>query len=177
MADMPILVILSGEAPLHVPLNYAESWRGVSKRHGSVSSSGSGGKASGGSVKKPCSRRRAVSRVPPDSGTSGNGLTEPGSGGSKLALQRKWGEQLLYLMMCFKPFHFQDGRAEAYSGMGGDASGGSVEGGHALINIGSGRSSAPLNLLHDSDWASRPRERRSRWRCQLWDCLCERVWS
>jgi hypothetical protein len=36
--------------------------------------------------------------------------------------------------------------------MGGDASGGSVEGGHALINIGSGRSSAlPLNQLPDLD--------------------------
>ena len=97
MADMPILAIHSGEALLHFPLNYAESWRGVSKRHGSVSSSGSGGKASGGSVKNPCSRRRAVSRVVTDSGTSGNGLTGPESGGSKLALQRKWGEQLLYV--------------------------------------------------------------------------------
>ncbi|KAN0121591.1 hypothetical protein V8E52_003487 [Russula decolorans] len=96
------------------------SWWGVSKRHGSASYSGSGGKASGGSVKKPCSSRRAVSQVLTDSGT-GNGPTEPGSGGSKLAMQRKW-----------------DGRAEAYSGKGGDASGGSVEGGHALINIGSG---------------------------------------
>lgn len=34
--------------------------------------------------------------------------------------------------------------------MGGDASGGSMEGGHALINIGSGQSSAlPLNQLPD----------------------------
>lgn len=92
MEDMPILVIQSGEAPLHVPLIYADSWRGVSKRHGSTSSSGAGGKASGGSVKKPCSRRRAVSRALTDSGPSGNDLTEPGSGGSKLATQRKWGE-------------------------------------------------------------------------------------
>jgi hypothetical protein len=76
MVEMPILVIHSGEAPLHVPLNYADTWRGVSKRHGSASYSGSGGKASGGSVKKPCSRRRAVSRVLPDSGASENGLTE-----------------------------------------------------------------------------------------------------
>ena len=89
--DMPIQVIRSGEVPLHVPLNYADSWRGVSKRHGSASYSGSGGKASGGSVKKPCSRRRAVSQVLTDSGT-GNGPAEPGSGGSKLAMQRKWGE-------------------------------------------------------------------------------------
>lgn len=94
MVDMPILVIHLGEAPLHVPLNYADSWRGVSKRHGSASYSGSGGKASGGSVKKPCSRRRAVSRVLTDSGTSENGLTEQGSGGSKLSMQRKWGESL-----------------------------------------------------------------------------------
>ena len=43
-------------------------------------------------MKKPCSRRRAVSRVLTDSGTSGNVLTEPGSDGSKLAVQRKWGE-------------------------------------------------------------------------------------
>jgi hypothetical protein len=91
MVDMPILVIRSGEAPLHAPLNYANSWWGVSKRHGSASYSGSGGKASGGSVKKPCSSRRAVSQVLTDSGT-GNGPTEPGSGGSKLAMQRKWGE-------------------------------------------------------------------------------------
>jgi hypothetical protein len=109
MVDMPILVIHSGETPLHVPLNYADSWRGVSKRHGSASYSGSGGKASGGSVKKPCSRRRAVSRVLTDPGTSGNGPTasEPGSGGSKLAIQRKWGESSLRrFIMCFKLFHF-----------------------------------------------------------------------
>lgn len=91
--DMPILVNHSGEYPLNVPLNYADSWRGVSKRHGSASHSGSGGKASGGSV-KTCSRRRAVSRGLTDSGTSGNGITEPGSGGSKLVMQRKWGESL-----------------------------------------------------------------------------------
>lgn len=89
--DMPILVIHSGEASLHVPLTYADSWRGVSKRH-SASHSGSGGKASGGSVKKPCSRRRAVSRALTDSGTSGNDLTEPVSGDSKLAMQRRRGE-------------------------------------------------------------------------------------
>ena len=93
MADLPILGIHSGEAPLHVPLNYADSWR-VSKRHGSASYSGPGGKASGGSVKKPCSRRRDLSRVLND---SGNGLAEPGSGGSKLAMQRKWGESSNYV--------------------------------------------------------------------------------
>ena len=43
-------------------------------------------------MKKPCSRRRAVSQVLTDSGTSDNGVTEPGSDGSKLAMQKKWGE-------------------------------------------------------------------------------------
>ncbi|KAF8480975.1 hypothetical protein DFH94DRAFT_828471 [Russula ochroleuca] len=98
----------------------AKSGDSFSKRHGSASYSGSGGKASGGSVKKPCSKRRSVSQ-PTDSGTSGNGFTSSRSGGSLLAVQRKW-----------------DGRSEAYSGKGGDASGGSVKGEHGLINIGSG---------------------------------------
>ncbi len=90
--DMPILVIHTGETLHHVPLSYADSWRGVSKRHDSASYSGSGGKASGGSVMKPCSRRRALSQVLTDSGTSGNSLTEPTSSESPLVVQKRWGE-------------------------------------------------------------------------------------
>ncbi|KAI0005502.1 hypothetical protein BJV74DRAFT_880748 [Russula compacta] len=93
----------------------------VSKRRDSASYSGPGGNASGGSVKNPCSRRRAISRTLVDSGTSRNSLTRSRSGGSLLAMQRQ-----------------RDDRTAAYSGMGGNASGGSVEDGRALINIGSG---------------------------------------
>jgi hypothetical protein len=151
--DMPILVIRLGEIPHHVPLHYADSWRGVSKRHGSASYSGPGGKASGGSVKRPCSRRRAVTRVLTDSETSGNVLTEPRSGGSKLVVQRKWSESSsASIYDVFQTIPCEDGRSEAYSGKGGDASGGSVKGGHTLINIGSGRSSfCPFNQLPDLD--------------------------
>jgi hypothetical protein len=66
------LAIHTGEALCCVQLNWADSWLGISKRHGPASYTGPGGDASGGSVKNPCYKRRAVSRTPVDSGTSRN---------------------------------------------------------------------------------------------------------
>jgi hypothetical protein len=90
---------------------------------------------------KTCSKRRSVSQ-PTDSGTSGDDFTRSRSGGSLLTVQRKrGGSSSTSNYDMFLANSCQDGQSEAYSGMGGNASGGSVEGGHGLINIGSGRSS------------------------------------
>ncbi len=78
----------TGEALCCVQLNYADSLLGVSKRD---SYTGSGGNASGGSVKNLCFRRRSVSRMLVYSGTSSNTITRSRSGGSLLGLQKKWG--------------------------------------------------------------------------------------
>ncbi|KAH9043715.1 hypothetical protein EDB85DRAFT_712935 [Lactarius pseudohatsudake] len=87
-------------------------------RGSSVSHSGPGGDASGGSVHSICSRRLPVSRTSVDHGSGGNvlGSSRSGSVGSKK----------------------KNDPPAAYTGMGGNASGGSVKGNHGVVDVWSG---------------------------------------
>lgn len=139
MAERPSLVIPTGKAAYYIQLDYFDSRLGVSKRQGSASYSGPGGNASGGSVKNLCTKRRAVPQTPADSGASSSVPTRSRSGGSLLALQRKRGVSSLTLTyLPIQTNSRQDDPPAAYSGKGGNAPGGNVEGDHALINVWSG---------------------------------------
>lgn len=104
--------------------NGGKAKSGDSFSHGnggsSVSHSGPGGDASGGSVNSICSRRLPISRTLIDYGSNGNVLTRR-SRFSPSDSKKKWNDP-----------------PAAYSGKGGDASGGSVKGKHGVVNVWSG---------------------------------------
>ncbi|KAH9056989.1 hypothetical protein EDB87DRAFT_1145355 [Lactarius vividus] len=87
-------------------------------RGSSVSHSGPGGDASGGSVHSICSRHLPVSRTSVDHGSGGNVLGSSRSG--SLDSKKK------------------NDPPAAYTGKGGNASGGSVKGNHGVVNVWSG---------------------------------------
>ncbi|KAI0307604.1 hypothetical protein B0F90DRAFT_1813053 [Multifurca ochricompacta] len=91
-----------------------------SKRQDATSYSGPGGDASGGSTEMICSRR-LMSRTLDESKGSEDTSSGPRLFGLFARLKKK-----------------RDDPPAAYSGKGGDAPGGSIQGDHALINVGSG---------------------------------------
>jgi hypothetical protein len=139
--ERPSLVIHTGKTSYCIQLDHADNWLGVSKRDGSASYSGPGGNASGGSVKNLCSERRAIHQTLADSGVSSSVPISSRSGGSLLARQKKWGMSSLALTyLPIQTNSCEDNPSAAYSGKGGNAPGGGVEGDHALINAWSGQS-------------------------------------
>jgi hypothetical protein len=137
------LVIRTGTNSHFVQPKRADRQVSASKRYASASYSGAGGNASGGSVKNHCSRHREVSRTLADSETSKHSFTGSRSGSSLFALRRNFGASSSTLIFSlFQPNSCQDDMPTAYLGVGEDASGGSIKGGHGLIDIWSCESSS-----------------------------------